>query len=81
MQFFKPENYFLVRKALLDANRKDLIGDGCTCLIPATPPKEALKARIDRANRDADHVHSRARMPGQGYRPGRNSARRRDRDS
>ena len=78
MQFFKPENYFLVRKALLDANRKDLIGDGCTCLIPAAPPKEAVQARMDRANRDADHVHSTARRPGIGYRPGRKSAGRRN---
>lgn len=78
MQFFKPENYFLVRKALLNAGRRDLIGDGCSCLIPARPPKEALRARIERANRDADHVHSRARMPGRGYRPGRRSAARRN---
>ncbi len=29
MQFFKPENYFEVREALLQAGRADLIGDGC----------------------------------------------------
>jgi hypothetical protein len=37
MQFFKPENYFAVREALLQAGRGDLIGGGCDCLIPAPP--------------------------------------------
>ncbi len=36
MQFFKPENYFDVRKALEQAGRQDLIGSGCDALIPAT---------------------------------------------
>jgi hypothetical protein len=35
MQFFKPENYFTVREALIKAGRGDLIGSGCDCLIPA----------------------------------------------
>ena len=39
MQFFKPENYFEVRKALLKAGRQDLIGSGCDCLIPAPAPE------------------------------------------
>ena len=39
LQFFKPENYFVVREALLKAGRQDLIGSGCDCLIPAQPPK------------------------------------------
>ncbi len=50
MQFFKPENWFTVREALLAAGRKDLIGDGPSCLIPANPPKAAVQARRDRAN-------------------------------
>ncbi len=50
MQYFKPENWFAVRKALLEAGRKDLIGDGPQCLIPANPPKAALQARRDAAN-------------------------------
>jgi hypothetical protein len=60
LQFFKPENYFEVRKALLEAGRGDLIGSGCDALIPAQPPKAALKARITRANKDLDegqYVH------------------------
>ena len=45
LQFFKPENYFEVRKALEQAGRHDLIGDGCDCLIPSSPPRVALDER------------------------------------
>ncbi|RUL88383.1 YgiQ family radical SAM protein [Tautonia sociabilis] len=60
LQFFKPENYFEVREALLKAGRSDLIGSGCDCLIPAQPPKAALRARMERANRaiaEGRYVH------------------------
>jgi uncharacterized radical SAM protein YgiQ len=50
MQFFKPENYFEVRRALQQAGRGDLIGDGCDCLIPSTPPREAISRRRRSAN-------------------------------
>ncbi len=79
MQFFKPENYFTVRKALIEAGKRDLIGEGCGCLIPAHPPKEAITARRRRATlgaRSGDHVHALRRTPGSGYRPGRTSTRR-----
>ena len=36
-------------RALCDAGRKDLIGDGPQCLIPNNPPKVALQARRDDA--------------------------------
>src|SRR5207245_5787424 len=86
MQFFKAENYFTVREALIQAGRADLIGSGCDCLIPAQPPKEAIETRRRRAN-DADHYHSVANpakgekagersLPNKGYRPGRKPARR-----
>ncbi len=86
LQFFKPENYFMVREALIKAGRGDLIGGGCDALIPAQPPKEALEARRHRAN-DADHYHTVVNpakdekagtqgLPNQGYRPGRKRARR-----
>jgi len=41
MQFFKPENWHMVRDALLAAGRGDLIGNGPSALIPARPPKVA----------------------------------------
>jgi hypothetical protein len=85
MQFFKPENYFMVREALLKAGRGDLIGNGCDCLIPANPPKEALRARMEKANHslgEGKYVHQIENRPEQrpangGYRPGRKSAQRR----
>ena len=60
MQFFKPENYFMVREALLKAGRGDLIGNGCDCLIPSQPPKAAIEARRQRANEvaEGDHYHT-----------------------
>jgi hypothetical protein len=83
MQFFKPENYFEVREALLQAGRQDLIGSGCDCLIPANPPKEALQARRDKANREfrGEYVHTipKAKKAGRGYRPGRKTAGKRPR--
>lgn len=90
LQFFKPENYFEVREALLKAGRGDLIGSGCDALIPAQPPKAALQARMERANRDVTegrYVHtipgvdpkSNPRPQATGYRPGRKSAKRRPR--
>jgi uncharacterized radical SAM protein YgiQ len=92
LQFFKPENYFEVRKALMEAGRADLIGSGCDSLIPANPPRQAIEARRRQANRaiEGDHYHAIANpakgepagergLPNQGYRPGRKSARRQDR--
>jgi hypothetical protein len=67
MQFFKPENWFEVREALLQAGRSDLIGNGCDCLISAQPPKEAIDARRAKSNNALrnDHYHS-VGNPGQG---------------
>ncbi len=60
LQFFKPENYFEVRKALEQARRTDLIGNGCDCLIPAQPPREALLKRREDANSRfrGEYVHT-----------------------
>ncbi len=52
LQFFKPANYFTVRRLLLDHGRGDLIGEGCDALIPTRPPKEAIEAR----RREADRI-------------------------
>src|SRR4051812_14880762 len=92
LQFFKPENYFEVREALLKAGRGDLIGAGCDALIPAQPPRAALRARMERTNRALDegrYVHTVEAEPAApvppspakpaGYRPGRRTARRRPR--
>jgi hypothetical protein len=96
MQFFKPENYFTVREALIQAGRADLIG-GCDGLIPSNSPKEAIEARRPQANRPphevGDHCHTvanpsrgekqgerGANPPKTGYRPGWTSAKRRNKN-
>jgi len=81
LQFFKPENYFEVRRALEQAGRQDLIGDGCDSLISDKPPKEALDLRRRRANdelseqREGDHIRAKPA----GYRPHRKTHTRRNR--
>jgi uncharacterized radical SAM protein YgiQ len=93
MQFFKPENWFTVREALIEAGRQDLIGNGCDCLIPANPPSQALEKRRRDAQRvvEGDHYHTvanptKGEKPGErgagpakptGYRPGRKTQKRR----
>jgi uncharacterized radical SAM protein YgiQ len=85
LQFFKPENYFEVREALLQAGRQELIGGGCDALIPAKAPKEALERRRQDANKrfQGNYVHTiptggkqkktnkkeSRHQPGRGYRP------------
>jgi uncharacterized radical SAM protein YgiQ len=78
MQFFEPRNWFLVHKALVDTGRRDLIGGAKHCLIPATPPPEALAAKRREAT-DATYVHAEdaGTQSTIGYRPGRKGAKRR----
>jgi radical SAM superfamily enzyme YgiQ (UPF0313 family) len=79
MQFFKPENYFEVRKALVQAKRTDLIGKGCDCLISDTPPREAHERRRADANKRfrGEYVHT---IPGAAKKKGRKKQSRRDLD-
>jgi hypothetical protein len=91
MQFFKPENYFEVKEALLQAKRGDLIGNGCDALIPSQPPKEAIESRKNaKGGTKGDHYHTVANpakgekpgergacLPKTGYRPGRKTQQRR----
>jgi uncharacterized radical SAM protein YgiQ len=73
LQFAMPENYFLVREALEQAGRTDLIGSEPDSLIPAQPPKEAGKKADQRRS-------SKSATPSAGYRPHRKTARRRPRE-
>jgi uncharacterized radical SAM protein YgiQ len=79
LQYFKPENWFTVRKALLDRGRKDLIGSGPLALIPADPPKEALEARRKQAGETYVHAEDAGVARTVGYRPGRKGHARRGR--
>ncbi len=73
LQYWMPENYDDVRRALEQAGRFDLIGPGADCLIPARRPRAAAKGRTGRSRRP--------QQPGKnapvGYRPHRRTARRR----
>ena len=79
LQYFKPENWFAVRKALLDRGRKDLIGSGPLALIAATPPKEAVEARRKQAGETYVHAEDAGVSRTVGYRPGRKGHARRRR--
>jgi len=61
---FLPENHALVKEALTDRGRQDLIGQGRDCLIPDRPPPTARKRTPARGS------------PTVGYRHGRKGARR-----
>ncbi|MFT8313332.1 MAG: YgiQ family radical SAM protein [Clostridium sp.] len=46
LQFAKPENYKIVKEALVKAHREDLIGGGPNCLIPSIP-----RARVNKSTK------------------------------
>jgi len=69
LQFFAPENYFVVREALVDAGREDLIGDGPECLIPSRAPREALESRRADANDETPRPGYRRASRTRGQRP------------
>jgi len=70
LQYFKPENYADVRTALQEAGRQDLIGGGPDCLIASRPPQRPRQ-------RKPKHKPRRGKGAAVGYRPGRNTAKRR----
>lgn len=51
LQYKNPENYDLVKKALLRAGRKDLIGYGDKCLIPPVRPASSTRQRANTRRR------------------------------
>lgn len=44
LQFSLPENYTIVKEALIKAGREDLIGSGKNCLIPSVSPRRKFKS-------------------------------------
>ena len=65
LQFFKPENYFEVRRALEQAGRQDLIGSGCDCADSETarPRRRSIAAANARTincaqQTSGDHIRS-----------------------
>ena len=52
LQYFKDENYYLVKQALTEIGREDLIGDGADCLIASVPPRGARQQTAGRSDGD-----------------------------
>jgi uncharacterized radical SAM protein YgiQ len=71
LQYWKPENYADVRRALEQADRLDLIGDGPNCLIPAHRPKETGEQTPRRPRRRRPSTNPITA----GYRPHRKTAK------
>jgi uncharacterized protein DUF3362 len=64
MQFFKPDNWFTVREALIEAGRADLTGNDCDCLVPVHPPKGSHRGAAVAGERPGPLPHR--LQPGEG---------------
>jgi len=73
LQYWKPENYDDVHRALAQANRLDLIGDGPNCLIPARRSSGVFESK--RSHQRSQRSKTKKAAPG--YRPHRKTAKRR----
>ena len=73
LQFRRPQNFDLVRKALRQAHREDLIGTGRECLVPPEGVKTAheyAQIRRERKEREERRELREGRAPKSGVRPG-----------
>ncbi|MBQ3941125.1 MAG: YgiQ family radical SAM protein [Oscillospiraceae bacterium] len=59
LQYFKPENYAVIRAALRKAGRRDLIGRGPHCLVPA----EDRAAELRKPHRHPEGIPRSANRP------------------
>ena len=75
IQYRKPENYDLVKEALLLEGREDLIGYGPEALIPPRKENEEIRERI-RARKKREEKAERAERQRPGQTPGRTKKRR-----
>ena len=66
LQFRRPQNFDLVRKALRQAHREDLIGTGRECLVPPEGVKTAheyAQIRRERKERETRRERREGRAP------------------
>ena len=66
LQFRRPQNFDLVRKALRQAHREDLIGTGRECLVPPEGVKTAheyAQIRRERKEREERREMRESRAP------------------
>jgi len=69
LQYWEPDNHSLVKQALLQVGRADLIGDGPNCLIPARPAPSRGKPPAPASGRGRKRAREgRAGASGGGYR-------------
>ena len=52
LQYYLPENHARIRQALIKAGRRDLIGSGPGCLVPADPHAQRTPAARDKKSGD-----------------------------
>ena len=60
IQYRDPKNYELVKEALLENGRADLIGYGRECLIPPRPWKKREEEKDSRANKEINDRNKRS---------------------
>ncbi len=58
LQYFRPENYDVVRKALIAMGRRDLIGTGKNCLVPPLEKKTTPKQNTNKNKRTSPKKNS-----------------------
>ena len=74
IQYRKPENYELVKKALIKAHREDLIGYGPKCLIPSRPFSDK-KTGNDHTNKNTQDTNNRKSVRSSNSRKGQNDSK------
>jgi hypothetical protein len=57
LQYFRPENHDVVRKALISIGRRDLIGRSDHCLVPPAPENQKNKPAKRQPMRKSKESH------------------------
>ena len=74
LQFKRPQNFPLVRQALRQAGREDLIGTGRHCLVPPEGVRSAAEYAQIRREKKA-RIERREQREAKGARPGKGASR------
>jgi len=70
LQYKKPENYDLVKTALIKCNRTDLIGNDHNCFISKTPPRGFINNRLKSQRSDSKKDLPVSQRAQKGYKKG-----------
>lgn len=66
LQYYKPENHEKIRAVLIRAGRRDLIGSGANCLVPADPRASKAPAGGRHPRRSTGQTGRNVKRSGQG---------------